>query len=206
MFAFFHLKMAICRNFCGRKCGLWVRGGRKNFGPDQKYPKVFPKKFSWNPPHLGPLQTRKGWKNTDFRPKMAKMQNFLWPEMGVSGAGRPKIFRPGPKIAKSMSKKNSGCWSHFGTLHPDKSQKKTPKRPKMAIFDQIFCQKWSQKVGSYCNWGGLGEHGSEYSVFLSKKIWAPNSKLKSNYEKNRTPPPQKKGPFFFGGGGGSGMK
>ena len=39
----FRLKMAICRNFCGRKFRLWGRGGRKKFGPHQKYPKVFPK-------------------------------------------------------------------------------------------------------------------------------------------------------------------
>ena len=51
----FRLKMAICRNFCGRNCGLWGRGGRKKFGPHQKYPKVLPKKFWGRGPYLGTL-------------------------------------------------------------------------------------------------------------------------------------------------------
>ena len=48
-----------CRYFWGRKCGLWVRGGRKIFGSHRKYPKVFPKKFSWCWPHFGTLWASK---------------------------------------------------------------------------------------------------------------------------------------------------
>ena len=51
----FRPKMAMARNFCGRNCGLWGRGGRKKFGPHQKYPKVPPKKFWGRGPYLGTL-------------------------------------------------------------------------------------------------------------------------------------------------------
>ena len=57
----FRLKMAIGRNFCGRKFRLWGRGGRKKFGPHQKYPKVFSKKIPWWP-HFEGSHAQKGEK------------------------------------------------------------------------------------------------------------------------------------------------
>ena len=55
----FWAKMGWWRNFCGRKYGLWVRGGRKFFGPHRKYPKVFPKKILRCWPYFGALWSRK---------------------------------------------------------------------------------------------------------------------------------------------------
>ena len=93
--AYFSPKMPICRNFCGRKCGLWVRGGRNFFGPHQIYSKVFPKKFSWTPPHFGALQPAKSRKTPVFGQKWPKIEKFSFFLAEISACGcpaRPKKF------------------------------------------------------------------------------------------------------------------
>ena len=58
----------------------------------------------------------------------------------------------------------------------------------MAIFGKIFLKKGAQKVGSYCNWGGLGEHGCGCSVFASKKNFGVlTQKLRFLIKKKTTP-------------------
>ena len=57
-FWYFHIFCGV-RNFCGRKCGFGVRGGRKFFGPCEKHPKDFPKKFSCLLDSRNPLYGKK---------------------------------------------------------------------------------------------------------------------------------------------------
>ena len=58
----------------------------------------------------------------------------------------------------------------------------------MAIFGEKNLKKWAQKVGSYCKWGGLGEHGCGYSVFASKKNFGVlTQKLRFLTKKKITP-------------------
>ena len=110
--AYFSPKMPICRNFCGRKCGLWVRGGRNFFDPHQKYPKVFPKKFSWTPPHFWALQPAKSQKTPIFDQK-SKNSDLFWPKfLHVGARPAPKKFSES-KTSQSLSKIFFGSLTQF---------------------------------------------------------------------------------------------
>ena len=101
----FRLKMAICRNFCGRKFRLWGRGGRKKFGPHQKYPKVFPKKFWGQEPYLGALWPRKSQKLAIFGQKSHISEISVAGNRGGRGGRTEKFWIWTTKLHKFLQKK-----------------------------------------------------------------------------------------------------
>ena len=118
--------------------------------------------------------------------------------MAENGGGRQKIFRPRPKIPKSISKKIQSADQVLGLC----SHVKVQKRPKIGDFkpflENIFCKsvpgEWEVTV---IGAGGM-KPGPDTSPLSPKKIWGPNSKITIFNEKKKRPPPPEKGGFRGG--------
>ena len=100
--------MAICRNFCGRNCGFWGRGGRKKFGPHQKHPKVFSKKFWVRGPYLGALWARKSQKMAILGQKSHISEISVAGNRGGRGGRSENFWIWTTKLHKFLQKKIRG--------------------------------------------------------------------------------------------------
>ena len=100
----FRLKMATSRNFCGRNCGFWGWGGRKKFGPHQKYSKVFPKKFWGRGTYLGPLWPRKSQKMAILGQKWHIAEISVAGNRGGRGGAAEKFSARAQKSQKFFQK------------------------------------------------------------------------------------------------------
>ena len=96
------------------------------------------------------------------------MQKFLWPKMRVVGAGWPKIFRPGRKISKSVSKKIFMKPAPFWGSTASQKLKKHPFSAKNGLNAEFSVAE---------NGGGRGGAAEKFSPqtknsqkFLQKKI------------------------------------
>ena len=92
--------------------GAGGAGWPEIFGPAEKMLKVCAKKHFGAGNLFGGSVAPQKPKNGDFRPKMAILQNFRWPEIGVAGAGRAGEIFPDPKYAKVFPKKFSWSYDH----------------------------------------------------------------------------------------------